>query len=102
MRCYLISDNLDTLMGMRLAGVEGEIVHEPNEVLDALRRISADIDVATIFMTEKLCLLCENEVRRFKETVTMPLLVAIPDRHGNTDVTDSLSRYLRETIGIHI
>ena len=29
---YLISDNIDTLTGMRLAGVEGVIVHEHDEL----------------------------------------------------------------------
>ena len=28
---YLISDNVDTLTGMRLAGVEGEIAHGRKE-----------------------------------------------------------------------
>lgn len=102
MRCYLISDNIDTLVGMRLAGVPGEIVHHPQEVLDALKRAFQNDEIATVFITEKLALLCEDTVRHLKETVAMPLLVTIPDRHGNTDVTDSLSRYLRETVGIHI
>lgn len=102
MRCYLISDNVDTLMGMRLAGVEGEVVHTAQEVTTALQNAYNYKDIAAIFITEKLSLLCEDTVRRYKETVPMPLLVTIPDRHGSTDVTDSLSRYLRETIGIHI
>ena len=29
---YLISDNVDTLTGMRLAGVEGAVVHEREAV----------------------------------------------------------------------
>ena len=32
MRFYLISDNVDTQVGMRLAGIEGVVVHEPEEV----------------------------------------------------------------------
>ena len=28
MKLYLISDNIDTQMGMRLAGVEGVVVHD--------------------------------------------------------------------------
>ena len=28
MKMYLISDNIDTLTGMRLAGVDGIVVHE--------------------------------------------------------------------------
>ena len=27
MKFYLISDNMDTLTGMRLAGIEGEVAH---------------------------------------------------------------------------
>ena len=28
MKMYLISDNIDTFTGMRLAGIEGAVVHE--------------------------------------------------------------------------
>ncbi|MEE1127421.1 MAG: ATP synthase subunit F, partial [Acutalibacteraceae bacterium] len=28
MKFYLISDNHDTVTGLRLAGIEGEVVHE--------------------------------------------------------------------------
>ena len=31
MKMYLISDNVDTLTGMRLAGVEGVVVHGRKE-----------------------------------------------------------------------
>ena len=32
MKMYLISDNIDTWTGMRLAGVEGAVVHEKAEL----------------------------------------------------------------------
>ena len=32
MKMYLISDNIDTYTGMRLAGVEGVVIHERNEL----------------------------------------------------------------------
>ena len=32
MKFYLISDNVDTLMGMHLAGIDGVVVHEDSEV----------------------------------------------------------------------
>ena len=31
MKMYLISDNVDTYTGMRLAGVDGVVVHERDE-----------------------------------------------------------------------
>ena len=42
MKMYLISDNIDTLTGMRLAGVEGVVVHEMQEVKEALDKVLAD------------------------------------------------------------
>ena len=54
MKFYLISDNVDTLMGMHLAGINGVVVHEENEVKEALSRAMEMEDVAVILMTEKL------------------------------------------------
>ena len=31
MKFYLIIDNIDTQMGLRLAGIEGAVVHTPEE-----------------------------------------------------------------------
>ena len=39
MKMYLISDNIDTLTGMRLAGVEGEVVHGRRETKQAVEKI---------------------------------------------------------------
>ena len=33
MKFYLISDNTDTYVGMRMAGLEGCVVHEAEEVV---------------------------------------------------------------------
>ena len=32
MKFHLISDNIDTIVGMRLAGITGVLVHEDEEV----------------------------------------------------------------------
>ena len=38
MKMFLISDNVDTQTGMRLAGVEGVVVHEREELYDTLQK----------------------------------------------------------------
>ena len=42
MKMYLISDNVDTYTGMRLAGVDGIVVHEQDELKQALERVLED------------------------------------------------------------
>ena len=53
MKMYLISDNVDTLTGMRLAGVEGVVVHEKNELTDALNFVVNSKEIGIVLLTEK-------------------------------------------------
>ena len=48
MKMYLISDNIDTLTGMRLAGVDGIVVHEREELRCAIENAMEDKDVGVI------------------------------------------------------
>ena len=60
MKFHLISDNIDTIVGMRLAGITGVLVHEDEEVKKALTDAMAREDVAVILMTEKLVKLLDD------------------------------------------
>ena len=102
MRFYLISDNVDTQVGMRLAGIEGIVVHEPEEVKKALTEAMAMEDVAVILITERLLQLCPEMIYDLKLKAKRPLIVEIPDRPGNGRTKDSITRYVREAIGIKI
>ena len=102
MRFHLISDNVDTQVGMRLAGIEGVVVHEPAEVRKALTEAMEMQDVAVILMTERLISLCPELVYDLKLNRRRPLIVEIPDRHGNGRTKDSITRYVREAIGVKI
>ena len=84
MRFYLISDNVDTQMGMRLAGIDGVVVHEPAEVKNALMEAMDDKEVAVVLMTEKLVDLCSELVYDLKLNRRSPLIVEIPDRHATS------------------
>ena len=102
MRFYLISDNIDTQVGMRLAGIEGVVVHEAEEVRRELTRAMEMEDVAVVLITERLLALCPEMVYDFKLNRKQPLIVEIPDRHGNGRTKDSITRYVREAIGVKI
>lgn len=102
MKFFLISDNIDTQMGMRMAGIEGVVAHSKDHVLDELNKAAEDEDVAVVLMTEKLVELCRERVYDIKLNRPRPLIVEIPDRHGNSGVIDSISRYVEEAIGVKI
>ena len=81
MKMYLISDNIDTYTGMRLAGVEGVVIHERNELKNALEQAISDKEIGIILLTEKFGREFPeiiDEVRLHHKT---PLIIEIPDRH---------------------
>ena len=102
MRLYLISDNVDTQMGMRLAGIEGVVVHEPAEVKETLLAAMDNKDIAVILMTEKLVRLCQELVYDLKLNRRSPLIVEVPDRHATSNVTENISKYIESAIGLKL
>ena len=102
MRMFLISDNVDTLTGMRLAGIDGVVVHEKQEIKQALDEVLSQKDIGIILMTEKLGKEIPEIVDNIKLNRTFPLLLEIPDRHGSGRRPDFITAYINEAIGIKI
>ena len=75
MKMYLISDNVDTLTGMRLAGVDGIVVHEKDELREAIENAMNDKTVGVILLTEKFGREFPDLLDEIKLGRSMPLLI---------------------------
>ena len=62
MKVYCISDNVDTQMGLRLAGIEGVVLHDRDLVLECLEKLIKDDNIAIVLMTTKIVNLCPDVV----------------------------------------
>lgn len=103
MKGFLISDNHDSLVLLRLAGIPGVEVHGADETAAALEEVlKSRPDVGVLVMTEKAAARVPAMVKALREKGETPLLVEIPDRHGSMRRTDFLTRYIRDAIGVKI
>lgn len=102
MKFYLISDNVDTQKGMRLAGIDGVVVHKEDEFLRVLDECMADETIGIILVTEKLVALIPAQIDELRRTGHLPLVVMIPDRHGTQRGPDSITGYVKDAIGVKI
>ncbi|MBR2279341.1 MAG: V-type ATP synthase subunit F [Ruminococcus sp.] len=102
MKYYLISDNVDTQMGMRLAGIEGVVVHSEKHIREELLKAMDNPEIAVILMTETLVSKCPDLIYELKLNRKRPLIVEIPDRHGNGRTADSITKYVQEAIGVKL
>ena len=102
MKMYLISDNIDTWTGMRLAGVDGAVVHERDELKRELDKVLADKSIGIILLTEKFGRDVPEIIDNVKLERKLPLIVEIPDRHGTGRKPDFITSYVNEAIGLKL
>lgn len=102
MRFYLLSDNVDTQVGMRLVGIEGVVVHERGEFLTALDKVMQDSEHCIVLITTKLIGLAPEIIFELKLRQSNKLIVEIPDRHDTGRVGESIDAYVGQAIGIKL
>ena len=102
MRAFLVSDNLDSIVGLRLAGIEGRVARGSEEVESAIRSALEDPELGILVLTEKVAAWAPDTVRGLREKGELPLLVEIPDRHGTGRPQDFLTAYVRDAIGVNL
>ena len=102
MKMFLISDNVDTYTGMRLAGVEGVVVHEKEELKKALASVVLDKEIGIVLLTEKFGRDFTEIVNHMKMDYRTPLFVEIPDRHGTGRSQNFITDYVNQAIGLKL
>lgn len=102
MKMFLISDNVDTYTGMRLAGVEGVVIHEEKELRAELERVVKDSEIGIVLLTEKFGRDYPEVLNRVKLERRTPLFVEIPDRHGTGRSKNFITDYVNQAIGLKL
>ena len=99
---FRISDNVDTYTGMRLAGVDGVVVHERKELREQLEKVLQDKSIGIVLLTEKFGREFPDILDEFRLDRKIPLLIEIPDRHGTGRKKDFITSYITEAIGLKL
>jgi V/A-type H+-transporting ATPase subunit F len=102
MKMYLISDNVDTLTGMRLVGIDGKVVHTQEELKRELDEVMNDGDIGILLIIERLAKQFPETIKEIRLNRPLPLIVEMPDRHGMGRPSDFITAYVREAIGVKL
>lgn len=102
MKSFLISDNRDTWVGMKLAGINGLIVHDRENALIAIKDAMKNDEIGILILTERIVDMVTEEVMELKLKSKTTLIIEIPDRHGTIRGYDAITNYIRNSVGIRI
>ncbi len=87
---------------MRLAGVDGVVVHERDELNVSWIRFWPTNPSALSCLTEKFGREFPEIIDNVKLERKLPLIVEIPDRHGTGRKPDFITSYVNEAIGLKL
>lgn len=99
MKSYLISDNKETLIGMRLTGISGVILTSASEIVKKIDALIADPEIGIIMITGGIMKLAEDAIMQRKLIESETLIIQIPGTADQAD-EDRMARYIRESIGL--
>lgn len=102
MKMYLISDNDDTRIGMRLAGVSGTVVGTKENFEEEVLKVLGDGEVGILLVSRSLADKNVEFLDSVKINNPIPLIVEIPDKNSIGKDGVSITRYIREAIGLNI
>lgn len=100
MKSFLLTDNRDTFLLLRLTGIDGIYLREDDNVKEEFMKLVNNKNYGIIYITEKIYEVIKEEVIKIKTKKKLPLVTVIPDRHGYHESKEKITDYIKESIGI--
>lgn len=101
MKFYLLTDDADTLVGLRLAGIQGKLLQKNEDALAQIEKISENDDVGMILITPAVAKALGSSLTELKKK-NLPLITEIPDSNPQNNSADNVTAYIRDAVGIKI
>lgn len=101
LKFHVIGD-ADTVLGFRLAGVEGDIVQTADETRESLERAFGRKDLGVLIMPERIAQVVRLQVDQHVTRATFPLIIEICDITGPMEGRKTVKEMIRAAVGVSL
>lgn len=101
MNFYLLSDDPDSIIGLRLAGIQGKLLQDSENALDEIEKISSDKNIGMILITPGIAKKLGSSLTELKKK-NLPLITEIPDSNPQNTSSNNVTDYIRNAVGIKL
>lgn len=101
MNFYILSDDPDSIIGLRLAGIQGKLLQDSENALDEIEKISEDRNIGMILITPGIAKRLGSSLTELKKK-NLPLITEIPDSNPQNTSSDNVTDYIRNAVGIKL
>lgn len=101
MNSIVISDNKETIIGFRLAGIRGKLVDSNDDILKIVDDLILDNKIGIIMITQKFFSKYQSQLLKRKLDEDETLIVEIPG-FGEKPRKNLISDNIRDAIGLKL
>jgi len=101
MKFYVIGDR-ETVLGFRLAGIEGAVATDRATAAPALRDAASKADIGVVLITERTAAEIREDVDARLYGEGFPLVLEIPDGAGPAADRTRIEDIVRRAIGVEL
>ena len=80
MKFFLITDDVDTSVGLRLAGIESRILPELSQGAQAFDDVLREDDIGILMVSHRVAAAYQDRIGEIRRSRSLPLIVTLPDR----------------------
>lgn len=102
MQIKIISDTNETLIGMRLSGIDGVVAKTEDEIIRQYNKIKSEKDVGLILITEQIDSICKTFFNDIKINSNFPLVAVVPGCNSDGTAVSSLEKCVNDAVGVRI
>ncbi|SHE48339.1 V/A-type H+-transporting ATPase subunit F [Atopostipes suicloacalis DSM 15692] len=102
MKSYVITDNISTLVGMQLAGVEGELISKATSFNTIFDKVTKDEEIGILMIAPKLIEQNQKKVDEFRFNQAVPLIVEIPGSDEYASNRNKIAETIQKAVNISV
>jgi V/A-type H+/Na+-transporting ATPase subunit F len=99
---FFVIGDADTVLGFRLAGVEGDVVRTADETRASLEKAFVRKDLGVLIVPERVAQLARPLVDGHSAKGAFPLLIEIPDIAGPMEGRKTVKEMIRSAVGVQL
>ena len=99
MKFFLLTKDVQSYIGFRLAGIDGKVIEDGTTFLKRLGEVCSDASIGAILVTDELVNESKEQFLKIKAQSSKPI-IEIPACDSEYSVKESIDGYISNVIGI--